>query len=79
MRGDAISRGLKRLGVGAVPHGFRASFRTWASERGAVPREVAEATLAHKESNKTIAAYDRSDYLDQRRPLMDEWATYIAN
>ena len=78
MRGDAISRELKGLGVGAVPHGFRASFRTWASEHGAVPREVAEIALAHKESNKAIAAYDRSDYLDQRRQLMGEWAAYLS-
>ncbi len=36
-------------GVSTVPHGFRASFRTWASAHGAVPREVAEVALAHKE------------------------------
>ena len=78
VRGDVISRGLKRLGVGAVPHGFRSSFRTWASEHGAVLREIAEAALAHKEPNKAIAAYDRFDYLDQRRTLMEEWGGYLT-
>ena len=43
----------------------------------AVPPEVAEAALAHKESNKAIAAYDRSDYLEQRRQLMNEWTDYL--
>lgn len=60
VRGDAISRGLKRLNVGAIP------------------REVAQAALTHKESNKAIATYDRSDYLDQRRPLMEDWAEYLS-
>ena len=42
--------------VGAVPHGFRSSFRGWASERTSVPGVVAELALAHVEKDKTVVA-----------------------
>jgi integrase len=59
-----------------VPHGFRASFRTWISEQTAFPHEVAEAALAHTIPNKVEAAYRRGDLLEKRRKLMDAWAAY---
>ena len=68
---------LKKLGIGAVPHGFRSSFRDWASERTDHPREVIEAALAHVVRNQTEAAYARSDLFERRRRLMDDWAAYL--
>ncbi|WP_419936146.1 tyrosine-type recombinase/integrase [Candidatus Palauibacter sp.] len=83
MRGNplsntAMSRLLKRLGIGAVPHGFRSSFRDWAAEETDHPREVAEATLAHVVRNQVEAAYRRTDLFERRRRLMDDWAAYFG-
>ena len=68
---------LRRLGIPAVPHGFRSSFRDWVIERTSTPWAVAEAALAHNVGNSTEAAYMRSDLFDQRRTLMDAWAAYV--
>ena len=69
---------LRRLGLPAVPHGFRSSFRDWVIEQTSTPWAVAEAALAHNVGNSTEAAYMRSDLFDQRRALMDAWAEYVA-
>ena len=73
-----LARMLQNLKVEAVPHGFRSSFRDWAAERTNHPREVVEAALAHAVGNQTEAAYARSDLLERRRQLMNEWAAYLA-
>ena len=75
----ALSRLLKRLGIAAVPHGFRSSFRDWAAEETDHPREVAEAALAHVVRNQVEAAYRRTDLFERRRRLMDDWAAYLAD
>ena len=72
-----LSKLIKGLGIAAVPHGFRSSFRDWAAERTNTPREVVEAALAHTVQNPTEAAYARSDLFERRRRLMDDWATYL--
>ena len=72
-----LSRLIKELGIAAVPHGFRSSFRDWAAERTSTPREVVEAALAHTVQNSTEAAYARSDLFERRRRLMDDWASAI--
>ena len=66
---------LMDLDISAVPHGFRASFRSWCADTG-VPREVAEAALGHVVAG-VEGAYQRSDLLDRRRPVMNQWADYI--
>ena len=43
------------------------------------PREVIEAALAHVVQNRVEAAYRRTDLLDRRRRLMDDWAAYLAS
>ncbi|MEY4443076.1 MAG: hypothetical protein RL442_2076, partial [Pseudomonadota bacterium] len=63
--------------VPATAHGFRSTFRDWASERTAVPSEVAEMALAHAVGDQTEAAYRRGDLFDKRRELMTLWAKYI--
>ena len=69
---------LRRLGVPAVPHGFRRSFRNWAAERMKGWAEEAEAALAHQVKNKTEAAYLTTDLFDNRIVLMQKWADYVA-
>ena len=69
---------LKTLGVGAVPHGFRSSFRDWAAERTDAPHAVMEAALAHAVRDKVEAAYARSDLFERRRVLMEQWAKFLA-
>ena len=72
-----LSKLIKELGIAAVPHGFRSSFRDRAAERTSTPREVVEAALARTVQNPTEAAYARSDLFERRRRLMDDWATYL--
>ena len=59
-----------------VPHGFRSVFRDYIAEQTAYPREVAEAALAHVLADKTEAAYQRGDFLEKRREMMDAWGAY---
>ena len=67
-----LSKLLRELGIGAVPHGFRSSFRDWAAERTDVPREVCELALAHVNSDRVEAAYRRTDLFDRRLVLIND-------
>ena len=69
---------LADLGIDAVPHGFRSSFRDWAAERTDAPHAVMEVALAHVVSNSTEAAYFRSDLFERRRDLMAQWSDYLS-
>ncbi|MYF13219.1 MAG: hypothetical protein F4228_00765 [Acidobacteria bacterium] len=69
---------VRDLGIGAVPHGFRSSFRDWAAERTDAPREVCELALAHVNRDRAEAAYRRSDLFGRRRELMEQWAAFLA-
>lgn len=71
-----LTKVLRDEEVAATPHGFRSSFKVWSSERAKVPHEVSEAALAHSLGTKVVAAYLRTDFLDERRPLMTAWADY---
>lgn len=61
----------------ATAHGFRSSFRDWASENG-YARDLAERALAHTIPNATEAAYHRSDQLEHRVAMMQAWADYVT-
>lgn len=61
----------------ATAHGFRSSFRNWASENS-FPRDYAERALAHTISNQAEAAYHTTDLLDQRRGMMEAWARHLS-
>lgn len=74
---STFSKLLRELNIGAVPHGFRSSFRVWASEQTGIPHQVCEFALAHVISDKAEAAYQRSDLFEKRRNLMDMWANYL--
>jgi integrase len=82
-----LMRGMKREGGEpwsdrhgdpAVPHGFRSTFRDWASEQTGYPREVIEMSLAHTITDKVEAAYRRGDLFEKRRRLMAEWSRFCA-
>lgn len=63
---------------GFTTHGFRSSFRDWASESAHAEREVAEAALSHATGNEVERAYARSDLFERRRKLMDAWGRFCA-
>ena len=72
-----LSKLIKELGIEAVPHGFRTSFRMWAAERTSTPREVAEFALGHVVGDEAERAYQRSDLFEKRRELMHAWSRYL--
>lgn len=73
-----MARLMERRGMVARPHGFRSSFRTWCSEAETAPWEVAEACLAHSTGGKVERSYKRTDFLEQRRELMQRWADFVV-
>lgn len=72
----AVLRRMERADI--TVHGFRSTFRDWAGETTAYPREVIEHALAHQLKDKAEAAYARGDLLTKRRKLMEDWAKYTA-
>ena len=69
---------LKRMGREETVHGFRSSFRIWAAEKSGFSSDAAEISLAHVTGSSIERAYMRSDLLDLRRDLMEEWAKYVT-
>ena len=68
---------LRRLKVPAVPHGFRASFRSWCAEQEA-DWATAEAALGHSVGSTVERSYQRSDLLEARRVLMEQWGAFCT-
>lgn len=73
----SMSRLMERRKLDYRPHGFRASFRTWAAEAGK-SRVIAELCLAHKFYDPVEAAYVRTEQLEDRGSLMQEWSDYVG-
>jgi integrase len=73
----ALSMLMRRMNIDVTVHGFRTSFRTWASEIGHVEFELAESCLSHRVGNAVSRAYNRSNLLERRRPVMASWANYV--
>jgi len=68
---------LKRMGYGHITvHGFRSTFKDWASETTEFPDDLSEAALAHQIRDKAKAAYKRGTMLAKRRLLMNAWADH---
>jgi integrase len=76
---DSLLKLLTRLRPSLTVHGLRSSFRDWAGDRTAYPRDVIEMALAHAIKDKSEAAYRRGDRLEKRRRLMTEWARYCQS
>jgi integrase len=68
----------RRLGIDVTVHGFRTSFRTWASDVAHAEFEVAEQCLSHRIGSAVSRAYNRTSMLERRRSLMSAWADYIC-
>jgi integrase len=80
MSDNTVRTALRRLGYSnedMTPHGFRAMARTMIAERLGVAPEVIEAQLAHAVPDALGRAYNRTQYLDQRRAMMTQWADYM--
>jgi len=74
-----LSKVVRRMGdQKTTVHGCRSTFRDWAAETTAYPREVVEMALAHTIKNKAEAAYRRGNLLAKRSRLMEDWAAYCA-
>jgi integrase len=69
---------LKKLRPAVTIHGFRSSFRDWASERTSYPEVVAEQALAHAVGSKVQRAYHRTDLFEKRRRLMADWSAWCS-
>jgi integrase len=65
-------------GSRCVPHGWRSTFRDWSGDHTAYPRDICEAALAHVVGG-VEGAYRRGDAVERRRPLMADWAKFLAN
>jgi integrase len=72
-----VMQRLKQTGV--TIHGFRSSFSNWSHERTAHSAHTIEISLAHAVGNETERAYRRTDMVDKRRQLMEQWAAYLAS
>jgi integrase len=69
---------MDRRGMKERPHGFRTSLRVWLAEETSAPHDVAEMCISHIVGSKTVQAYKRTDFLEQRRILMERWAGRIT-
>jgi len=58
-------------------HGFRACFKSWASDETNFEKDAVEACLTHVISDKLEAAYRRSDFYNKRTRLMAAWADFV--
>lgn len=75
----AMSKFMKDHGYDARPHGFRATFRTWAEEQTDVAFEVKESVLGHMVDTGVVGAYQRSDRLEKRRSLLQSWTHFLTS
>jgi integrase len=76
-----VSKTPKRIGYDVTAHGFRSTFKDWARQyvkfsHKPYDDDLTELSLAHVNNDSTRAAYARNALLDERRPLMEEWAQY---
>ena len=62
----------------AVPHGWRSTFRDWAADKTDYPDEIRKVASGHTVGDAVKAAYQRTDLLEKRRHLMNEWANYLS-
>jgi integrase len=75
-----LMRGMRERGelhADAVPHGFRATFRSWAAEMTDYPDEIRKAASGHSITDGVKERYQRTDLLEKRRQLMNDWARFL--
>ena len=74
---NQIMRERGELKVEGVPHGFRSTFRDWSAERTSYSDEIRKAASGHAIGDSVKEAYQRTDLLEKRRSLMNEWANFL--
>lgn len=74
-----MSNLMKRRGLAARPHGFRSSLRDWLAEQSGARFEVAETCLGHVVGGSVERAYRRTDYLEERRKIMEAWGQHVSS
>lgn len=72
-----MSRFMEREGYDARPHGFRATFRSWAEECTDASFEVKEACLGHVVDRGVVGAYQRGDRLSKKLELLEKWQIFL--
>jgi integrase len=80
MSENTVRSALRRLGYGnddMTAHGFRATARTMIAERLSIEPQVIEAQLAHAVPDALGRAYNRTQYLEQRKTMMQAWGNYL--
>lgn len=70
---------MDRRGLDARPHGFRSTLRVWLSEQTDAPFEISELMIGHIVGSSVTRAYQRSDFLEQRRDLFNRWSAHVTN
>ena len=73
----AMAKYLNRRDLTYRPHGFRATFKTWAEDKD-MPWKPTEMSLSHKVGSEVERSYARSDLLERRRALMQQWSDYVT-
>ena len=73
-----LSKIMRDMGEPFTVHGFRSSFKDWASECTSFPDAVSETALAHQDTNKVRASYRRTDFLKMRADLMEAWSNHLS-
>ena len=74
----SMARVMQRRGMQERPHGFRASLETWLAETTHADYELKKSILGHVIGDQAYRSYQRSDYLDKRRELLNKWADFLT-
>ncbi len=74
-----LTKYLKSRDLDARPHGFRSSLRVWLAEATDAPEGVRKAMLSHAVGDAVSQAYERTDYLEQRRALLERWGQFLTS
>jgi integrase len=80
MSDNTLNAALRAMGYAAdemTAHGFRATARTILHERLGFSPDVIEAQLAHSVSDSLGRAYNRTEFVEQRRKMLQAWADYL--
>ena len=75
----ALSGLIPKLGYSrdeVTPHGFRSSFKNWCIEQSNYPEFVTEKCMAHKIGDEVRNSYARTEFVDKRRPVMEQWCNW---
>ena len=76
---STLSKYMREPQLEGVPHGFRSALRTWLTDHTDISYEIAEMIVAHQVGSQVERAYNRTDYLEQRRDYMELWSVFVTS